>query len=52
MICDESNTSTCRKCDKGYAMKADNKCAKCVGKCSGSCDPKDINFCVGCVDGY
>lgn len=33
-------------------MRQDGRCVKCLGSCSGSCDPRNISICLGCADGF
>lgn len=50
--CLASNSSVCIECAEGHALKDDGRCVKCLGSCSGSCDPRNISICLSCIDGF
>lgn len=50
--CDPTNTSICLSAGIGHALRPNGRIAKCLGSCSGSCDPRNINQCLSCVDGF
>lgn len=50
--CDPTNSSNCLLPDIGHALRPNGKVAKCLGTCTGSCDPRNINQCLSCADGF
>lgn len=37
---------------EGYTLRASGACVKCLGSCSGYCDPKNITHCIECAYGF
>lgn len=50
--CNTINSSICIQCKPGYTLAASGTCLKCLGSCSGSCDPKNISVCLSCMKGF
>ncbi len=50
--CSSTNSSICLTCAPGTSLKTDGTCVRCLGSCSGSCDPKNISICLSCADGF
>lgn len=42
----------CLKPAEGYALTSNGRTVKCLGTCSGSCDPRNIKICTGCINGF
>ena len=46
------NVSICQQCARGFALKADGTCVKCLSSCTGECDPRNVVTCLSCSNGF
>jgi hypothetical protein len=46
-----SDGKVCTACNNGYTLSKD-KCFRCPGRCTGSCNPLNINECTSCMRGF
>ena len=52
MECNQTDPTVCYECDEGFSLRINGKCIKCLGTCSGSCNPENITECSSCKDGF
>lgn len=50
--CHPDHPDQCFKCARGFTARLNGKCDKCLGTCSGYCNPLRITECLECAPGF